>query len=246
MSHLASWTSAIAPERPPIPRPEHWGLGLAVAAAMLGALAWQYTGSTAITEVEGVEEVIISLGGPAQRLEPPPPELQTGGEEALAAERADDAPPPAPPPQPRSVAAVESSEGRISSGNIGSGTQPVPAPAPPAPPPPAPPPARTATLTGDFQAMSTRAYMAQVQYPQAALRREQSGVGILRVIVARDGRVLDWQLVSSTGHERLDDEIRRVAGIVHQLDPLPSSFPNEQARVDIRITFMLEFYVGRS
>lgn len=96
-------------------------------------------------------------------------------------------------------------------------------------------------VTDEFINISRRAYMAQIVYPAAALRREQSGTGVLRVTIARDGRVLEWRLVQSTGHGRLDDEIRRVADIVTRLDPLPANFSRTMAEADIPIMFVLEY-----
>lgn len=232
------WTSALSPAPPPVPGALQWGAGLAVALTALAGASYVYARENMpepVADDAGLEEVIVSLGAPAQRLEPPPPpppDAPPPDPEPPQAptERAEDAPPPEPPPKPRPVLPPAPSDGRLSSG-FGTGTEP----APPAPPPP-PPPRR---LDQRFIDISTVQYVSRVRYPQAALRRNIQGTGRLQVLIDRDGRVLEWKILQSAGHVLLDREIERVAGEVGRLDPLPAYYDRPTARLIIPFTFVM-------
>ncbi len=236
-----AWSSATAPDPPPLARTQHWMMGVALAAAILLAAGMRYAGGAIPEASEEIEAVVVSLGAAAQRLEAPPPGVETVEEEpSVVAERAEDAPPVTAPPEPRKVVAFSQGDGAITSGT-GAGAGP---PAPPPPPPPAPPPRAVPppALTANFRMRSQRYYMDRVVYPALSLRRLESGAGTLRIRINRSGEVLSAELVKSTGHRRLDDEIRRVAGIVRQIDPLPANYPAETAVTDLTINFVLEYY----
>jgi protein TonB len=233
------WSSAIAPSPPPIPRRWHWVAGLAIAGTALALYSLRYADSDEIILAAEDESVIVSLGGPARRLEAPPAEVETAEEAPVVAERAESAPPPAAPVEPRIVAGAADGEGKASSGvgGIGAGP-PLPLPLPPPPPP------KPTTVSQQFVEISIRAYTSKIVYPSSSLRRGEEGRGVLRVTIGRDGKVRDHQLIRSTGSERLDREIRRVARLVPRLDPLPDNFGREQAKVDIPITFAIEYFDG--
>ncbi|MEM1133043.1 MAG: energy transducer TonB [Pseudomonadota bacterium] len=236
------WTSAISPERPPVPRNWHWGVGLACAAVILSVAIWQYS-RNAIPEMgEMLDETVVALGAPARRLEPPPPGVETTEEPVVPTERADDAPPPAPPEQPRAVAASSTDGGAFSSGT-GAKVAPPPPPTP-APPPPPRPPEKVTRLTQNFIRISQQQYMRNLRYPQSAIENKRQGTGVLRVTVARSGKVLSAEIVKSTGHRRLDFEIRRVAKLVKQLEPLPANYSGSKAIADIPINFVIDFGTG--
>jgi len=235
----AAWSSAIAPSPPPIPRRWHWAAGIACAALALALYSLRYGASEEIVLAAAEESVVVSLGGPARRLEAPPEEVEVADEAPVVAERAEDAPPPAPPKEARVVAGATSGDGRASSGAGGIGTGP---PLPLPPPPPAPPPPRVTEVTSRFIEISIRAYTSKIIYPGASLDRGEEGRGVLRVTIARDGKVKSWDIVRSTGHARLDREIERVARLVPRLDPLPANFGRDEAKVDIPITFAIEYF----
>lgn len=240
MNAAADWSSAIAPRPPPVPRRWHWAAGLACAALVLAAYSLRYAKSEEVVLAAEEESVIVSLGGPARRLEAPPEEVQTAEEAPVVAERAEDAPPPAPPKEARVVAGAADGDGRASSGAGGIGTGP-PLPLPPPAPLPPPPP-KVTEVSRQFIQISIRAYTSKIVYPNASLTRGEEGRGVLRVTIARDGRVRDWDIIRSTGHGRLDREIQRVAKLVPRLDPLPADFSRNEAKVDIPITFAIEYF----
>lgn len=236
------WSSAIASEPPPVPANWHWALGLFCAILILGLVSMRYAGGEQ-TLIEAEEDrTLVSLGGAPQRLDPPPPEVETSEEAQVVAERADDAPPPAAPVEPRVVAGSSDGDGRTSSGT-GAGSGRAAPPAPPPPPPASPPlPPRPTRVSQRFIEISTRAYSRQIVYPRASLDREQQGRGVLRVKIARDGTVLQWELVRPTGYNLLDSEIKRVANVVGKLDPLPVNFASDTTSVDIPIVFTIEYF----
>ncbi len=233
------WSSAISPHAPPMPGLWHWAGGILVSVAALAVSIYVYAEEN-MPEPSGddarLEEMIVSLGAPAQRLEPPPPPPPDmpppPAEPTVPTERAEDAPPPKAPPQPRPVIPAAPSDGRLSSGF---GTGSVPAPPPPAPPPPPPP----VQLSQRFLDISTAAYVSRVRYPNEALRRREQGTGQLIVVIDRQGRVLEWRLLRSTGHERLDREIERVAERVEQLDALPDYYDRSSASLIIPFSFIM-------
>ncbi|MGE0259971.1 MAG: energy transducer TonB [Alphaproteobacteria bacterium] len=75
-------------------------------------------------------------------------------------------------------------------------------------------------------------------YPEAARRRGEQGSAILRFRVARNGSILTYQLVRSTGHAALDaavDEMMRGA----TLPPFPASMTQPEIAVSVPIRFSL-------
>ena len=233
-----NWSSALSPHRPPVPGGLHWAAGTLMSLILLGAAVYIYADNqipNAAPEGEAVESMIVALGAPAQKLEPPPPAPETPPPEPAPpqkpTERADDAPPPAPPPQPRPIAPPAPTDGPLSSGFDGAaGIKPAPQP----PPPP------KRELDKSFIDISTAQYAERANYPFEALRRHQQGHGTIQIVIDRTGKVLDWKLAGSTGHKLLDREIRRVAGQVKQLDPLPAYYQDDTAILIIPFTFIMD------
>jgi protein TonB len=134
------------------------------------------------------------------------------------------------------------------------GRPPVYSPAPPAYPPPphagaaqlasiaAPRPAPPASAAGaigtDYRgALSTWLERHKI-YPEAARQRGEEGSAVLRFRVGRDGRVLEYRLVRSTGFAELDAAIdRMMRGAT--LPPFPASMPQPEIAVSVPIRFSL-------
>ena len=75
-------------------------------------------------------------------------------------------------------------------------------------------------------------------YPAAARQRGEQGSAVLRFRVGRDGRILAYQLVRSTGYAALDaavDEMMRGA----TLPPFPASMTQPEIAVSVPIRFSL-------
>lgn len=114
--------------------------------------------------------------------EPPPPK------------KVENIPPPVAPPVKINVSTAPPKIETVA-------TPPPPAPIVLAPPPAAPPaaPATPAQPRGNPGSWATTN-----DYPSRALREERSGTTGFRVTVGADGRVVDCQITSSSGHADLD------------------------------------------
>lgn len=77
----------------------------------------------------------------------------------------------------------------------------VPTAAPPAPPPP---PAPTGPTAGAQPRGNPGNWANTNDYPSRALQQEREGTTGFRVTVGTDGRVIDCQITSSSGHPDLD------------------------------------------
>jgi TonB family protein len=242
MSDLA-WSSALSPQAPSIPRTRDWSLGIMVSLALATAAGLWFTGldhSVAGGEEEVEERVVVALGGSAaKKLEAPPPpkDAPVTDTPPPLAERAKDADPIAAPPEPRAVQTWTQGVGDYSSGTGGK----LALPSPPAPPKPAPspPPPPEPQVSQQFIRISTAQYSRLVVYPDESLAKNEEGVGDLLITMERDGTVVKWELVGSTGFERLDNEVRRIARKVKTLEALPDDFPSRQVRFLIHITFKI-------
>lgn len=113
--------------------------------------------------------------------EPPPPK------------KIENIPPPVAPPVKINVSTAPP--------KIETVATPPPAPIVLAPPPAAPPPA---PATPAQPRGNPGSWATTNDYPSRALREERSGTTGFRVTVGADGRVIDCQITSSSGHADLD------------------------------------------
>lgn len=162
----------------------------------------------AVKIVAGPLETFEVEEPPEVEEEPPPPP-----------EQLDEIPPYVPPPDvvvenlpppPAPVTTVR--------------TPPPPAPPPrvvipPAPPPPAPPPPAPAGPTQDPQPIARNYGFGQSDYPSASLRAEEEGTVTIRMEVGTNGRVQNCSVVSSSGHDRLDQQSCRLAERRFRFEP---------------------------
>lgn len=70
-------------------------------------------------------------------------------------------------------------------------------------------------------------------YPRSAVSRQIEGRAKVRVSVARDGSIANYEFVQETGHTVLDREVDR---LMKRIDPLPSP-PSDMADDDL--TFVI-------
>lgn len=148
-------------------------------------------------------------------------------------------PPPAPRPKPRPP------ERRASA------PKPLPAPAeklPPAPLPAAPTtPAVVARpspeLRVQFQALLLAHLERHMRYPRAAQLRNQQGIAHLHLVIDRDGRIIQAEIVRSSGHAVLDEEVMSTLERARPLPALPPELGLERLDVIVPMQFKLR---GRS
>jgi protein TonB len=118
--------------------------------------------------------------------EPPPP----------PPEKVDVVPPPVAPPVKINVSTAPPQIQTVT-------VAPPPAPIVLAPPAPAPPPPKGPS-SGPQPRGNPGSWATTNDYPSRALREERSGTTGFRVTVGADGRVVDCQVTSSSGHADLD------------------------------------------
>ncbi len=77
------------------------------------------------------------------------------------------------------------------------------------------------------------------QYPTAAQRRRQQGTAMLYFVMDRDGRVLDYRIQQSTGHQLLDREIADMIQRAQPLPPMPEAMTQARLEVVVPVQFSL-------
>jgi protein TonB len=117
-----------------------------------------------------------------------------------------------------------------------------------APPPVSPPPgaivqAAPAPAAPQIAARFASRLLGQLnrykQYPEQARRRGQTGVATLRFTLDRDGRLLDYSLVSSSGHDVLDEEVLDLVQRAAPYPPLPPEIEAATHSFTVPINFGL-------
>lgn len=71
--------------------------------------------------------------------------------------------------------------------------------------------------------MLSQSITFSLRYPAQARQLGESGTAYVRLSVARNGRVMDWPLLQSSGHHSLDHEARDVVRRIGRFAPVPSS-----------------------
>jgi protein TonB len=114
-------------------------------------------------------------------------------------------------------------------------------PAPPAPPPPPPPPPPPAQKVEPARARANLAsYVSDADYPDSAIRAEESGTTGFRLEIGANGRVSNCTITSSSGSSALDNATCRIMRSRARFTPAQDS--NGQPTTDTtsaRITWRL-------
>jgi protein TonB len=169
---------------------------------------------------------------PVTAVEPPPPVPET------PAAVVEPPPQPAPPklavkPPPKPVHRLEKVQSNPAA------AQPLPAPAAAAAPQtayaptPVPAPAPSAEVSLGYRALLSAWLESHKRYPDAARQRGEEGRAVLRFVVDRSGRVVDFAVAQSSGYQDLDaslEEMMRGA----MLPPFPPTMT--QPRIDVSVT----------
>jgi protein TonB len=217
-------------------RSRHWSVGVAAALFAHVVAAAAYWAWAPEPKPKGADEVAIgvTLGPPGGRLdrEPPPQPKEAPPPTPPAApteltERAADAPPvelTAPPPPAAPNAALSSGFGEGGGG----------------PPPivddrPAFDRAQLRVYTEKAAALINE----QIIYPERAREDRVEGTAMIRLLVDKDGRLLESELVQSSGNPLLDEAIMRGVSKVRRFPALPRDYPRARLRFSVAIRFML-------
>ena len=110
------------------------------------------------------------------------------------------------------------------------------------PPSPAVPPrvkGGAPRIAPSWQTELVRRLQQAKRYPSEARSRREEGVVTLNFRVNRDGRVLAHEIVQSSGHPELDNEVISMIERAQPLPPFPPSMPEDQLNLTVPIRFSL-------
>jgi protein TonB len=166
---------------------------------------------------------------PPTPIEQPPPPPAPVAETPPPPPKAEPKPIPKPRPRPQPVQQVEQPMPQL----------PLPLPAQPGPQMasiPSPPPA--ATISPDYRTLLSGWLESHKRYPEDARQRGEEGRVVLRFRVDRYGRVLDYQVVSSSGYGDLDQSVENMMRGA-TMPPFPPSMTTPEIEVSVVIRFGL-------
>jgi protein TonB len=136
------------------------------------------------------------------------------------------APKPASRPRPNNTAPVAPAPAEAQAATGGSPTAPVNPP-------------HQAAISPGWQSALGSWLQANKTYPEDARRRGDEGRATVRFTVSREGRVTDFQLLSSTGSTVLDAAVERLLRGA-RLPTFPTGMDQEQVTVTLQIRYALE------
>jgi periplasmic protein TonB len=187
---------------------------------------------------------------------PPPPPVVATEPPSPAPEAPVTASPPPPPPPPRKVAVKKPPKPVPRREEMPQPTQAYipPAPAQPVAPqaPPAPvAPSQTAAATtrmpapvpspeavAGYRALLSAWLESHKRYPESAREHGEEGHAVLRFLVDRSGRVLDYAVISSSGYPDLDQSVEEMMRGA-TLPPFPAGMPEPRMEISVTIRFSL-------
>jgi len=93
--------------------------------------------------------------------------------------------------------------------------------------------------TADYLAMLQAWLEKHKEYPRRAQLRRQEGTALLYFVMDREGRVIEYRLQQSSGHDLLD---REVAAMIERAQPLPK-IPEEMDRARLELVVPVQFFL---
>lgn len=170
------------------------------------------------------EEALIP---PAEAIRPDPPAERVAAVPSLPLPPPDVARPAPirPPPRPPSRAPARSAPAEAPSVSAAA------APAAPAPVVRRPPPSYIDTLLAALD--------RHKEYPAEARWRRAEGVAVLRFAMRRDGTVVAWRIVQTSGHGDLDAAVVRMIQRASPLPPLPPELAGDPVELVVPVRFAL-------
>jgi protein TonB len=116
---------------------------------------------------------------------------------------------------------------------------PLPLPTQPSAPQMASIPAPAPTISPDYRTLLSGWLESHKRYPEDARQRGEEGRAVLRFRVDRNGRVLDYTVVGSTGYADLDAAVESMMRGA-TLPPFPASMTAPEIEVSVTIRFGLK------
>ncbi|MBD3774953.1 MAG: TonB family protein, partial [Rhodobacteraceae bacterium] len=106
--------------------------------------------------------------------------------------------------------------------------------------PPAPPPSGPIETSKSYSKVSAIQFAQRLRYPHAALEAGIEGDGRVTFVIRRNGKIVRWAIEASTGNAMLDAEMRRAAGKLDALDPVPELEPGQVGIVHVTVNFHID------
>ncbi len=91
--------------------------------------------------------------------------------------------------------------------------------------------------TANYMALLRAWFERHKEYPRRAQMRGQEGTALLYFVMDRDGRVIEFRLQQSSGHDLLD---REVAAMIERAQPLPK-MPDEMRQTRLKLVVPVQF-----
>ena len=138
---------------------------------------------------------------------------------------------PPPPPEPSQAVVAPPDE---------PAPQPVEEKRPPTPAVPARVKGGAPRIEPSWQTALVRHLQQYKRYPGEAQARGEEGVVQLSFTVDRTGHVLNREIVHSSGHRELDNEVMSMIERAQPLPPFPASMPQAKLDLTVPIRFSLQ------
>ncbi|OHC65256.1 MAG: hypothetical protein A3H93_03585 [Rhodocyclales bacterium RIFCSPLOWO2_02_FULL_63_24] len=106
-------------------------------------------------------------------------------------------------------------------------------------PAPAPPPAPDAGMLAAYGRELAGAVAARQRYPRLAQLRQWQGIAVLQLDLAAAGGLLAVRVLSSSGHEILDQQALEMVRAALPLPALPAALAGRRLTVDVPVVFRL-------
>jgi periplasmic protein TonB len=136
-----------------------------------------------------------------------------------------------PPPEPSQAVVAPPEEPK---------PQPIEQPKPPSPAVPARVKGGAPRVESSWQTALVRHLQQYKRYPSEAQSRGDEGVVQLSFTVDRTGHVLNREIVRSSGHRELDNEVMSMIERAQPLPPFPVTMPQAKLELTVPIRFSLQ------
>jgi protein TonB len=247
---LSSWTVSV-------------GAHLCAAALLVFGLPFWQKPIQAEEKFQGIEVLLMASAPPApappqpvvEHVPPPPPAPLVKEPELITSTSSEPDLEPVPPPKPKPVIArppkpqppkQEPPKQVVEAPPTSAAIEPVPQQVTAAPPAP---PASTiaaprAVANPDAEASYYATLLAWLErnkeYPRRAQLRRMEGVAHLRFTIDEQGRVVRHTIERSSGHDTLDDAVKRMIAKASPLPPIPSSLGKSSLDIEVPVQFFLK------
>ncbi len=220
----------------PAPSLKHWiiGGGLAVAAHVIGALPFlpapvELDDAPVVEQGTEIGVNLAPLVRPPEQTTPPP-EPEPEPEVPTIQERASDSPPPAPPAKPREIPDLPDIQPRavpelwLGNGGAGDAGQLS---------------LEEYLFLQDWLQAARAEVLDRLVYPPEAMNAFITGTARVVVVADRDGRVVSWRFLQSTGSNLLDRAIERSIRGIRRLPRFPEGTRYDTLSYVVMIRFEL-------